>query len=222
MTASRWRATTRSRPTSCPARWPHAIPAKVNGLHMLISSVSRPRAPRPVRAEHRRQARPRLRGTAERPHRADASRTAQVKIGAIHTYVELYARMFIDLRARRRAAVRIGRRPRRQSVHRPNTEDTPTIAEAAAFRDGVVLVQADEIVGRAASCPASTSPATGSTSWSRPTGRSRSSRCSPAIPRLIGPVEILKAMIAHPRHLRASPGDVAQPRRSGSTLRQSN
>jgi len=28
----------------------------------------------------------------------------------------------------------------------PNTEDTPTIAEAAAFRDGVVLVQADEIV----------------------------------------------------------------------------
>ena len=28
----------------------------------------------------------------------------------------------------------------------PNTEDTPTIAEATAFRDGVVLVQADEIV----------------------------------------------------------------------------
>ena len=29
----------------------------------------------------------------------------------------------------------------------PNTEDTPTIAEAAAFRDGVVLVQVNEMVG---------------------------------------------------------------------------
>jgi malonate decarboxylase alpha subunit len=28
----------------------------------------------------------------------------------------------------------------------PNTEDTPTIAEAAAFHDGVVIVQANQIV----------------------------------------------------------------------------
>ncbi|MFP3481058.1 malonate decarboxylase subunit alpha, partial [Burkholderia sp. SIMBA_057] len=28
----------------------------------------------------------------------------------------------------------------------PNTEDTPTIAEAAAFRHGIVIVQVNEIV----------------------------------------------------------------------------
>ncbi len=44
----------------------------------------------------------------------------------------------------------------------PNTEDTPTIAEAAAFHDGVVVVQVNEIV-QTDGCPVWTSPASGST-----------------------------------------------------------
>ena len=46
-----------------------------------------------------------------------------------------------------------------------------------------------------ASCPASIFPATGWTWWCKPTGRSSSSRCSPAT-QGIGPVQILQAMIA--------------------------
>ena len=69
-----------------------------------------------------------------------------VQIGAIHTYVELYARMFVDL-APDVVLLCADKADRDGNLYTgPNTEDTPTIAEAAAFHDGVVIVQADEIV----------------------------------------------------------------------------
>src|SRR5580698_7953188 len=71
-------------------------PAKIHDLHLLISSVSRP--------EHLTLFE---RGIARKLDLAFAGpqsvRLAQlledgkVEIGAIHTYVELYARMFVDL-----------------------------------------------------------------------------------------------------------------------------
>ncbi|MFF3573776.1 malonate decarboxylase subunit alpha [Nocardia jiangxiensis] len=120
-------------------------PRRVNGLHMLISSVSRP--------EHLGLFE---RGIANRLDLAFAGpqsvRIAQmvadgsVEIGAIHTYVELYARMFIDLMPDV-ALLCAAKADRAGNLYTgPNTEDTPTIVEAAAFHDGVVLVQADEIV----------------------------------------------------------------------------
>jgi malonate decarboxylase alpha subunit len=69
-----------------------------------------------------------------------------VSIGAIHTYVELYARMVIDLRPDVALLCASAADEHGNLYTGPNTEDTPIIAEAAAFHDGIVLVQADEIV----------------------------------------------------------------------------
>ena len=119
--------------------------AKVHDLHLLIGSVSRP--------EHLTLFE---RGIARKLDLAFAGpqsvRLAQlledgkVQIGAIHTYVELYARMFVDLTPDV-ALVCAEQADRRGNLYTgPNTEDTPTIVEAAAFRDAVVVVQANRIV----------------------------------------------------------------------------
>ncbi|MGN6082331.1 malonate decarboxylase subunit alpha [Trinickia sp.] len=120
-------------------------PEIVNGVHLLISSISRP--------EHLTLFE---RGIA---HKVDFSfagpqslRVAQLledgllEIGAIYTYVELYARMFVDLTPRV-ALLCAQQADRHGNLYTgPNTEDTPTIAEAAAFRHGIVIVQVNEIV----------------------------------------------------------------------------
>jgi malonate decarboxylase alpha subunit len=120
-------------------------PAKVHDLHLLISSVSRP--------EHLTLFE---RGIARKLDLAFAGpesvRLAQlledgkVEIGAIHTYVELYSRMFVDLMPDV-ALVCAEQADRQGNLYTgPNTEDTPTIVEATAFHDGVVVVQVNEIV----------------------------------------------------------------------------
>jgi malonate decarboxylase alpha subunit len=71
-----------------------------------------------------------------------------VKIGAIHTYLELYARMLVDLTPRV-ALIVADKADRNGNLYTgPNTEDTPTIAEAAAFRGGIIVAQVNEIVDR--------------------------------------------------------------------------
>ena len=118
---------------------------RVHGLHLLISSVSRP--------EHLDLFE---RGIARRLDFAYAGpqslRLAQaledglLEIGAIHTYVELYARMVVDL-IPAVALVCAEQGDRRGNLYTgPNTEDTPTIAEATAFGGGIVLAQVNEIV----------------------------------------------------------------------------
>src|SRR5712671_1925466 len=69
-----------------------------------------------------------------------------VRIGEIHTYLELYARMLVDLTPQV-ALVVADKADRAGNLYTgPNTEDTPTIAEATAFRGGVVVAQVNEIV----------------------------------------------------------------------------
>jgi malonate decarboxylase alpha subunit len=69
-----------------------------------------------------------------------------VRIGAIHTYLELYARMLVDLTPQV-ALVVADKADRDGNLYTgPNTEDTPTIIEAAAFRGGIVVAQVNEIV----------------------------------------------------------------------------
>ncbi|WP_411781239.1 malonate decarboxylase subunit alpha [Bradyrhizobium sp. UFLA01-814] len=71
-----------------------------------------------------------------------------LRIGAIHTYLELYARMLVDLTPQV-ALIVADKADRDGNLYTgPNTEDTPTIAEAAAFRGGVVVAQVNEIVDR--------------------------------------------------------------------------
>lgn len=122
-----------------------ADPGKLHDIHLLISSISRP--------EHLTLFE---RGVA---HRVDFSfagpqslrvaqllEDGQLEVGAIHTYVELYARMFVDL-IPQVALLCAEKADRHGNLYTgPNTEDTPTIAEAAAFSQGIVIVQVNEIV----------------------------------------------------------------------------
>lgn len=71
---------------------------------------------------------------------------SKLKIGAIHTYLELFGRYFTDLTPRvslicAQAADRHG-----NLYTGGNTEDTPVIVEATAFRQGIVIAQVNEIV----------------------------------------------------------------------------
>jgi malonate decarboxylase alpha subunit len=120
-------------------------PAKIHDLHLLISSISRP--------EHLTLF---DRGIARKldlafagpqsVRLAQALEDGKLEIGAIHTYVELYSRMFVDLMPDV-ALVCAEQADRQGNLYTgPNTEDTPTIVEATAFHDGVVVVQVNEIV----------------------------------------------------------------------------
>jgi len=122
-----------------------ADPVKLHDLHLLIGSVSRP--------EHLTLFE---RGIASKLDLSFAGpqsvRLAQLledgklEIGAIHTYIELYARMFVDLMPD--VALVCAEQADRQGnlFTGPNTEETPTIVEATAFHDGVVVVQVNAIV----------------------------------------------------------------------------
>lgn len=71
---------------------------------------------------------------------------SKINIGAIHTYLELFGRYFIDLTPRvsliaAEAADRHG-----NLYTGPNTEDTPALVEATAFKSGIVIAQVNEIV----------------------------------------------------------------------------
>jgi malonate decarboxylase alpha subunit len=120
-------------------------PEKVCDLHLLISSVSR--------REHLDLFE---KGIARKIDFAYAGpqslRMAQLledrrlEIGAIHTYVELYARMFIDL-IPNVALICAAQGDREGNLFTgPNTEDTPTIVEATGFSSGIVIAQVNEIV----------------------------------------------------------------------------
>jgi malonate decarboxylase alpha subunit len=120
---------------------------KIHDLHLIISSISR--------AEHLTLFEL---GIAKKVDFAFAGpqslRVAQLledgllEIGAIHTYVELYARLLVDL------VPNVVLVCAEQADHEgnlftgSNTEDTPVIVEAAAFHDAVVIVQVNQIVDK--------------------------------------------------------------------------
>jgi malonate decarboxylase alpha subunit len=76
-----------------------------------------------------------------------------LEIGAIHTYVELYARLYVDLTPN--VVMVAGYLADRQGnlYTGPSTEDTPTLVEAAAFRDGIVIAQVNGIVDNPGDLP---------------------------------------------------------------------
>jgi malonate decarboxylase alpha subunit len=71
-----------------------------------------------------------------------------LEIGAIHTYVELYARLLVDLIPRVVLVCAEQADFEGNLFTGPKTEDTPVIVEAAAFHDGIVIVQANETVDK--------------------------------------------------------------------------
>jgi malonate decarboxylase alpha subunit len=122
-------------------------PGKIHDLHMLISSISRP--------EHLDLFENGIAHKVDFAYAGPQSlRVAQLlednklDIGAIHTYVELYARMFVDLIPNVALVCAEKGDPEGNIYTRPNTEDTPTIVEAAAFSQGLVIFQANEIIDK--------------------------------------------------------------------------
>ncbi|PIV17828.1 MAG: malonate decarboxylase subunit alpha [Elusimicrobia bacterium CG03_land_8_20_14_0_80_50_18] len=69
----------------------------------------------------------------------------KIKIGAIHTYLELYARYFSDLRPHIALVVADYADKDGNLYTGYNTEDTPVICEAASFGGGIVIAQVKEI-----------------------------------------------------------------------------
>src|SRR5262249_50711294 len=77
---------------------------------------------------------------------ARALAAGKIELGAVHTYIELFARYFVDLTPNVAliAAVQADREGNLYTG--PNTEDTPTIVEATAFKSGIVVAQVNAVV----------------------------------------------------------------------------
>ncbi|KQO61959.1 malonate decarboxylase subunit alpha [Methylobacterium sp. Leaf102] len=72
----------------------------------------------------------------------------QIALGAVHTYLELFARYFIDLTPQVALIAAVSADRDGNLYTGPNTEDTPTVVEATSFKDGLVVAQVGQIVDR--------------------------------------------------------------------------
>jgi malonate decarboxylase alpha subunit len=170
-------------------------PGRVNKLHLIQPSVSLP--------EHLDLFE---RGIASKLDFAYAGaqslRISQflqegtLQVGALHTYVELYGRLFVDLTPN--VVLVAGYKADRQGnlYTGPSTEDTPTLVEAGAFRDGIVIAQVNEIVDDPGELPRVDIPG----SWiDFVVQADKPFYIEPLFtrdPRLIKPVHVLMAMMA--------------------------
>ncbi|MBK1624868.1 malonate decarboxylase subunit alpha [Afifella marina] len=72
----------------------------------------------------------------------------KLELGAIHTYLELFGRYFLDLTPKV-SLICAYKADREGNLYTGfNTEDTPTIVEATKFRQGIVIAQVNEIVDK--------------------------------------------------------------------------
>jgi malonate decarboxylase alpha subunit len=122
-------------------------PARVHDLHLLISVIGRP--------EHIALFERGIASQVDFSYSGPQSlRLAQqvadgrVRVGAIHTYLELFARYFVDLTPDISLIAADEADADGNLYTGPNTEETPTIAEATAFRDGIVIAQVNRVVDR--------------------------------------------------------------------------
>jgi malonate decarboxylase alpha subunit len=119
-------------------------PKKLLDLHLIISSISRPEHLTLFELGIAKKVDFSFAGP-QSLRLAELLEDNKIEVGAIHTYVELYARLLIDLipdvvlvcaeQADEQGNLYTG----------PNTEDTPVIVEAAAFHDGIVIAQVNKI-----------------------------------------------------------------------------
>jgi malonate decarboxylase alpha subunit len=68
----------------------------------------------------------------------------RIEIGAIHTYLELFGRYFLDLTPNVALIAAQAADAEGNLYLGPNTEDTPAIVEATAFKGGIVIAQVNE------------------------------------------------------------------------------
>ncbi|WP_261404392.1 malonate decarboxylase subunit alpha [Chenggangzhangella methanolivorans] len=72
----------------------------------------------------------------------------KIEVGAIHTYLELYSRYFCDLTPHVSFVAADAADADGNLYTGPNTEDTPAIVEATAFKSGVLIAQVNRLVDK--------------------------------------------------------------------------
>lgn len=118
-----------------------ADPAKLHDMHMIMPSVGR--------SEHLDLIVRKLDFSFAGTQSLRISQLLEdglLEIGAIHTYIELYARLVVDLIPS--VVLSAGfMADRADNIYTgPSTEDTPALIEPAAFSDGIVIVQVNQLV----------------------------------------------------------------------------
>jgi len=120
-------------------------PQRINGLHMVQSVLALP--------EHldlfEAGIASRLDFSFSGPQGVRLAKlvsAGQIEIGAIHTYLELFARYFVDLTPKVALIAAHAADAAGNLYTGPNTEDTPAIVEATAFSGGIVIAQVNEWV----------------------------------------------------------------------------
>lgn len=72
----------------------------------------------------------------------------KIELGAVHTYLELFARYFIDLTPNVALIAAVSADKDGNLYTGPNTEDTPTVVEATSYKNGLVVAQVTEVVDK--------------------------------------------------------------------------
>src|SRR6266446_8890782 len=122
-------------------------PAKIHDLHMVQSGVV---LPEHLDVFEKGIAR-RLDYSYSGPQAARVARLlfgGKIELGAVHTYLELFARYFVDLTPNVALIAAVCADRDGNLYTGPNTEDTPTVVEATTFKSGIVVAQVAEIVDR--------------------------------------------------------------------------
>ena len=120
-------------------------PGKVHDLHMIMPSVGRPEHLDLFELGIARK----LDFSFSGPQSLRIGQLLEdglLEIGAIHTYIELYSRLVVDLIPN--VALVAGFIADREGnlYTGPSTEDTPALVEPTAFSDGIVIAQVNRIV----------------------------------------------------------------------------
>ncbi len=122
-------------------------PARVHDLHMVQSGIVLP--------EHldlfEKGIAKRLDFSYSGPQSARVASLlfgGKIELGAVHTYLELFARYFIDLTPHVALIAAVSADRDGNLYTGPNTEDTPTVVEATSYGNGLVIAQVGEIVDK--------------------------------------------------------------------------
>lgn len=122
-------------------------PEAVRDLHMIIPSVSRDDHLQLFERGIARKLDFAFAGVQSK-QLAQMLAQGKLEIGAIHTYLELYGRLYVDLTPQVCLVAAMQADEDGNLYTGFSTEDTPAIVEAAAFKSGIVIVQINEIVKR--------------------------------------------------------------------------
>lgn len=122
-------------------------PEAVRDLHMIIPSVSRDDHLQLFERGIARKLDFAFAGVQSK-QLAQMLAQGKLEIGAIHTYLELYGRLYVDLTPQVCLVAAMQADEDGNLYTGFSTEDTPAIVEAAAFKSGIIIVQVNEIVKR--------------------------------------------------------------------------